>query len=213
MLFVTVHRIRNAQIFLKNIRNRVETAVAVPRKLFCNTSFFIRQQHFRVYAVVLPIVHLRHRKICLAPQIRVEEKLVKLGGLQFLMPLIRNIFDDLRKGFLQPRGKMQLVLAFENKRHAALSRLTVDADDVLFIFSADIPRIDRQVRNVPYRLGIFFPIAHTLGDSVLMRSRKRGKYHFPRVGLPGGNLHPGKIRIHGRRIRQIFKIQLRIHPV
>ena len=213
MLFIAVERIRDTQVCFEHIGNRVETAVSVSRKGVGLPRPPVRQNGFGVYPLPLPVMGFGEGKIAAVAQVCIEKQLVDFGGLQLLVPFVRHPLDDLGKSLFQAGGQFERVPAFQHIPDAPFARLAVDADDVLFVFPADVPRIDGEIGHVPRRLRVRLPPFQTLGDGVLMRAGKRREHEFARIRLPFGNAHPRQAGIHGRDVGKIFKIQPGIHPL
>jgi hypothetical protein len=73
---------------------------------------------------------------------------------------------------------------------AARTANRIDADD-LAVFSADVGRVDGEVRHVPMRATPFLPFLEALADGILVGAAERGEHQFAGVGLAGRHRHAG----------------------
>ena len=132
---------------------------------------------------------------------------------QFLMGHIGNVFHQIAD-FLSHRVRDPVaVIGFQDICDAALAGLAVDADHVRLIFAVDVVRIDRNIRYIPFVRFVFVPVMHALGDGILMGAGKGCEYQLAAIRLPRRDFHICKLFVHFHDMRQIRKIQLRVHTM
>ena len=126
--------------------------------------------------------------------------------------MIGNTFDKVAKILAHVLRHGHAVFLLPDESHAALAGLAVDANDVGLIFPPDILGIDGKIRYRPTAGILLLPPFHPLGDGVLMRAGKSGKYEVPGVRLPIMNVHPGDALIEIHQVRHLTKVKAGIHP-
>ena len=97
--------------------------------------------------------------------------------------------------------------------YAALAGLAVDPDNIGFVLSAHVFRVDEQIRHRPGPQAFFFMPPHALGNSILMGSGKCGKDQFAAVRLARWHFHIGVLLVFFYDFRHIGEVQLRIYAV
>ena len=129
------------------------------------------------------------------------------------MALVGDVFDKVAESFSHVFRQADAVGIFQNVGDAALAGLAVDADDVRFIFSADVFRVERQVGDIPVVVHAFGVVLHAFGDGVLMRAGEGGKDELAGVGLAVADLHAGEALVHLDELRHVGEVQMRINAV
>ena len=108
--------------------------------------------------------------------------------------------------------QLEAEVSIHDKSHATLAGLGIDAHDRL-VLSADIRRIDREIRYLP---GLAFPLFHslyTLIDGILMRSGEGCKYQLAGIRMSGVNLHLTASLIYFNTLVHMLNGQLRINAL
>ena len=128
------------------------------------------------------------------------------------MLMIGHALNEVTKILAHPFRHDDTVFLLHDKAHAALAGLTVNTDNVSFVFAAHVLRINGQIRHCPAAGILLLAPLHALGDGVLMGAGKRSENKIPRVGLPIGNVHSGDPLVHIDKFRHLSKIELWIDP-
>ena len=106
-----------------------------------------------------------------------------------------------------PARQADAVIALEQKRHAALAGLTVDADHRLIV-TADIARIDRQVSDLPRLVRLL--LLERLADRVLVAAREGGVDHLADPRMTRMDRNVGAVVDHLDDLVRPRQVQLRI---
>ena len=109
----------------------------------------------------------------------VEESPEVVGGDLGAM-LVGMALHDRAELDLQAARHHQTMVALEQEGDAALARLAVDADD-RFIGPAEVGRVERQIRDLPERVGLLDGKAFF--DRVLVRAREGSKHQIADIGM------------------------------
>lgn len=112
-------------------------------------------------------------------QVLVFEQMPNIGILDFLLRGVGMLLHHLLELHLQVLRQVEIVVRLEQVGHAALAGLRVHANDRL-VRTADVLRIDRQVRHEPHEVlhvhaghvGGDFARFEALLDRVLAASRR-----------------------------------------
>ena len=120
-----------------------------------------------------------------------------------MLDLIADAFSELFR-------KIEPIMRFQDITDASLAGLTVNANHIRFIFSAEIRGIHREIRNIPEGTFMLLAPLHTLCNRILMRTGKCGKYKLSAVRLPLVDLHSGHTGIKLGDFGNIAEIQPRI---
>ena len=106
-----------------------------------------------------------------------------LVGFEFFMRMIADRLHEIAERFSHILRQYEAESVFKQICYAALARLAVYADDVRFVNSADVVRVDRKIRHVPHLFLVRLAEVHTLGDSVLVRAAERREHESAAVRL------------------------------
>src|SRR5512138_3127295 len=105
---------------------------------------------------------------------------------------------------------MELVVALEQIRDAALTGLAVHTNDRL-VRASYVARIDRQIRHFPEIA--FAPRRESLLDRVLVRSRERRKHEIADVRMPWMNRELIAVLHGARRFVDVREVELGVHAL
>ena len=108
--------------------------------------------------------------------------------------------------------KVKAEVVVHNKCGAALAGLRIDSDDRL-VLSANVRRIDRQIRNLPVVGVCFLHVLHTLVDCVLVRTGESCKNKLADVWLTFVYLHACASFVNLLVLRKIAEIKLRVNSL
>ena len=137
-----------------------------------------------------------------------HKNIVYLGGQKLFVRAVGNTFDVIAEYLAELGGKNKLELRFQNVADTALARLRIDTDYVRLVHSAYVGRVDGQIRHRPRRNVPFHSVFHTLGNRVLVRTRKRRKNQRAAVRLSVAYLHSRYPFVNLGNFGQVGKIQL-----
>ena len=129
-------------------------------------------------------------------EIIVHKETMYFIGLQFLMAVIRYVFDKIAEIFPHFLWHADTVIVFHDETYATFAGLAVDADDISLVLTAHIFRINEQVRHGPVRFAMIFTELHAFGNGILMGTGKCCKYQFSCIRLPFIDMHPRHPFIH-----------------
>ncbi|MNJ43964.1 hypothetical protein D3C77_389960 [compost metagenome] len=93
---------------------------------------------------------------------------------------------------------------------AAFAGLAVNADDITFVFTPNIFRIDGQIRNRPMLAIMLITPFHPFGDRILMGTGEGSEYEFTCIWLSFVHFHFGHALIDLDNFKNVLEIQLRI---
>ena len=125
----------------------------------------------------------------LTGNIVILKNLINNCRCQFLMRLIRNILNSIANLLAHIFRKTQTKVSAQYIAYAALSRLTVNTNNIWIISTSYILRVNWKIRNIPlFTLSSFSP-CHALCDCILMRTRKCSKYKLSCIWLTLMNSH------------------------
>ena len=144
------------------------------------------------------------------------EQIENFVRMKLFMLVIRNSFCGISHCLTHFRRKVKTEFGLKDISYAAFTGLAVDADNICVIISSHICRIDRKIRNIPViRILVISPV-HTLGNCILMRAGKCGKYKCTTVRTSFAYFHSGTFFIYFTDMRHIREVKfwiytLRIH--
>ena len=212
MLLINGKFIADAKITLNGVADRIQTPVAAG--VYHAADAVLLNRHFRLNAVHLPEMTFRHRKHIAAVDVLILENLMDFRRGQLLVPFIGDALNQIPHFFLHPIRQIDPEVLLQNKGHAALAGLAVDADDVGLVLASHIPGVDGKIGHFPAFFALsFFPPGHALGDRVLMGTGKGRKNQISRIGRALMHTHPGKALVHLPDPAHIVEIQPGLHSV
>ena len=98
----------------------------------------------------------------------VREYVKHLCGRELLVRVIGYALDRVSNSLAHLGRKHVTKIMLEQISYAALAGLRIDADNVGLVFSSNVLRIDRKIRNGPIAAGVILAPLHSLCDSILM---------------------------------------------
>ena len=146
-------------------------------------------------------------------EIAIPEYFIYFFRLQFTMSCIRYILDGIAKVFTHLWRQRNTILLLENIANSTFAALAVDTNDIRVIGTADVMRVNDDIR---YRPPVFIPlltIGHAFGNGILMASGEGRKDQFSSIRASLINFHTGDSLIYFRNCRHIGEIQLWINPM
>ena len=123
--------------------------------------------------------------------------------------LLGNILDDICKFSLHLLWQFVAIDGIHHKGNAALAGLAVDTNHRL-IFSANVCRIDRKIRDFPIFISALLHRMYALIDGILMGSGKSGKYQFAGIRMTHIYMHLAASLIDLNDLLDILDLQFRI---
>ena len=202
---------------LKRIADSVKTSIADCLEFV----FFISYTHFnfnnhtivRLEIRCLPeggiryIYRIEHIDIFLC------KRLIYFNRRKLLVLSVGNILYHISDFFSHLLRYCISEVLFQNICYTALAGLAVDSDNIRLVFSSHILRIDRQIRHSPFVQLLVLSPFHTLGDSILVRTRERREHQLTAIRLSRVHLEVSVLFINLHNFRHIGEIKLRIHAV
>ena len=130
------------------------------------------------------------------------------------MTSVGNTFHKVTNLFLHGCGQREAKLLLQYERYATFTGYTVDTDNIGFVLSSHIRRIDGQIRDIPTLAGLAFLLpCHTFADGILMGTGKCGKYQISCIGHSFMYLHAGEVLISFADLHNMGEIQSTVHAV
>ena len=115
---------------------------------------------------------------------------VNICRCQLTVLPVRNSLHQVTNLFLHLIRQCNTKIMLKDIGNTTLSGLAVNTDNIRFILSSNILRIDRQIRHIPFAIApAFVPPCHTLGDRILMRTGECSKYKISCIRCPFINTH------------------------
>ena len=101
--------------------------------------------------------------------IYILEYLEHLIGLEFLVLSVGYALHQVSHLFLHGSGQAEAKLLLEHECNASLTRGGIDTDDIGFILSSDVRRIDGNIGDIPALSGLTLcAVIHSLADGILV---------------------------------------------
>ena len=132
---------------------------------------------------------------------------------QLTMLMIADFLDAVAEILPHFGRRVVAVVLLQQEADAALAALGVDADNIGIVGTADVMRVDGNIRAGPFMEMLFLAPGHALGNGVLMAAAERRKDKGAGVGGALIHMHPGNALIHLADGRHIAEIKVRVYAV
>ena len=141
------------------------------------------------------------------------EDVVDFFWRQLFVSSVGNALDHVADFFSHCLWQIETEVVFQDVSYAAFTGLGVDTDNVCFVFSADVMRIDWQVRTSPLMFAFFVSVFHSLGDSVLVGAGECCEYQLSAVWCSHWNFHVSEFFVHFYNFLHVLEVQFRVNSV
>ena len=142
-----------------------------------------------------------------------KEDVMYFIGRKLLMRMVGNALDVITEDLAHLGRENERVFGFEQITDTTLARLGVDADNVCFVNSADVGRVDGKIRHVPDAVSVCLAVVHTLGDGILMRAAECRKDERAAIRLTFIDVHTRYLFIGRADFGEIRKIKLGVNAL
>ena len=162
------------KLFACELRNRISDRIQTSITFGSYTAFFSVEEDLGSCANPL-IIFLNKMRAYDIQRIRnieiaIPEYFIYFFRLQFTMSCIRYILDGIAKVFTHLWRQRNTILLLENIANSTLAALAVDTNDIRVIGTADVMRVNDDIRYRPPVFVTLFPIGHAFGNGILMAS-------------------------------------------
>ena len=132
---------------------------------------------------------------------------------QLAVLVVADILDAVAEILAHLGRRVVAVVLLQQEPDAALAALAVDEDDVGVVGTADIVRVDGDVRAGPVVELFLLAPGHALGDGVLMAAAERRKHQRTGVGRALVDVHAGHALVDLADLGHVAEIEVRVHAV
>ena len=209
--------VESVRCLLQRVVYCVQTAVTCCSD-FVNFSVDLNMHVYDHTVVGFVSGHLAECSICNINCIEVVdvflfEDVVDFLWCELFVSSVGNSLDHVAHFFSHCLWQVETEVVFQDVSYAAFAGLGVDSDNVCFVFSADVMRIDWQIWASPLMFAFFVSVFHTFGDSILMRTGECCEYQLATVRRTHWNFHVSEFFVHFYDFLHVFEVQLRVNAV